>query len=186
WVRLNPRSLAATGKITLTKQDDLSILATGPKGSTVYTVTAGTDLRRITAIRLEVLTDERLPSGGPGRAGNGNFVLNQLEVKVAPKADPGKSQPVFLTQSTADFAQADFPIKNAVDGSKNAGKGWAVVPNTGVSHWAVFELKEPIDVEGGVILTFALTQQFGLQDHQVGKFRLSVTAAKPPVPLGVS
>ena len=66
WVRLNPRSLKATGKITLTKQDDLSILATGPKGSTVYTVVAGTDLRRITAVRLEVLTDDRLPSARPG------------------------------------------------------------------------------------------------------------------------
>jgi WD40 repeat protein len=186
WVRLNPRSLKATGKITLTKQDDLSILATGPKASTVYTVAAGTDLRRITAIRLEVLADERLPSVGPGRAGNGNFVLNHLELKVAPKSDPKKMQSVDFAKSAADFSQDQFPIQNALDGAKNAGKGWAVVPNTGVSHWAVIELKEPIDIEGGAILTFALTQQYGVLDHQIGRFRLSVTAAKSPVPLGLS
>jgi hypothetical protein len=186
WVRLNPRSLKATGKIMLTKQDDLSIFATGPKSSTVYTVTAGTDLRRITAIRLEVLADDRLPGGGPGRPVNGNFVLNHFDVKVAPKSDPAKSQPVAIAKSTADFAQDQFPIQNAVDGAKNAATGWAVVPNTGMSHWAVFELKEPIDVDGGVVLSFALTQNYGLQDHQIGKFRLSVTAAKTPVPLGLS
>jgi WD40 repeat protein len=186
WVRLNPRSLKATGKFTLAKQDDLSILATGPVGSTVYTVTAGTDLRRITAIRLEVLADDRLPSGGPGRAVNGNFVLNHFEVKVAPKADPTKSKPVSFAKSTADFSQDQFPIQNAADGTKNAAKGWAVVPNTGMSHWAVFELKEPIDVEGGVLLTFALIQDYGQKDHQIGRFRLSVAAAKTPVPLGLS
>ncbi|HEX4589981.1 MAG TPA: DUF1553 domain-containing protein, partial [Gemmataceae bacterium] len=169
WIRLHPRSLSATGKVTLTKQDDLSVFATGPQGKTVYSVTAGTDLRRITAIRLEVLSDERLPSGGPGRATNGNFVLNQFELKVASKSDPKKMQPVSFAKATADFAQDNFPIQYVIDGSKNGGKGWAVVPSTGASHWAIFELKEPIDVDGGVILTFTLTQQFGMHDHQIGR-----------------
>ena len=113
-------------------------------------------------------------------------MLNHFELKMAPKSDPTKSHTVAFAKSTADFSQDQFPIQNAVNGAKNAGKGWAIVPNTGVSHWAVIELKEPIDVEGGVVLTFALTQQFGLQDHQIGRFRLSVTAGKSPVPLGLS
>jgi WD40 repeat protein len=186
WTRLNPRSLAATGKVTLTKQEDLSILAAGPQAQTVYTVTAGTDVRRITAVRLEVLADERLPSSGPGRAANGNFVLNQLEVRAAPKSDPKKSKPVAFARAVADFEQDQFPIAKATDGIKDNGKGWAVVPNVGMSHWAVFELKDPIDVDGGVVLTFKLTQNYGGKDHQIGRFRLSVTAAKPPVPLGLS
>ncbi len=186
WVRLNPRSLKATGGIALTKQDDLAIFATGPQGATTYTVTAGTDLRRITAVRLEVLADERLPGGGPGRPPNGNFVLNHLEMKVASKADPKKSHVVRFAKASADFAQDQFPIQNATGGKKDAGKGWAVAPNFGMSHWAVLELKEPIDVDGSVILTFSLMQHFSLPDHQIGKFRLSVTAAKPPIPLGLS
>src|SRR5204863_7652998 len=38
WVRLNPRSLRATGNVKLTKQDDLSVFATGPVAKTKYTV----------------------------------------------------------------------------------------------------------------------------------------------------
>jgi WD40 repeat protein/mono/diheme cytochrome c family protein len=186
WTRLNARSLSATGKVALTKQDDLSIFAEGPAGSTVYTVTAGSDVRRISAIRLEVLGDDRLPGGGPGRAPNGNFVLSEFEVKVAPKSDPKKAKPVAFAKATADFGQDQFPILKAVDGVKDEGKGWAVVPNIGMSHWAVFELKEPIDVDGGVVLTFKLAQSYSDRLHQIGRFRLSVTAAKPPVPLGLS
>src|SRR5205823_3000101 len=61
WVRLNPRGLKATGKTQLVKQDDLSVVATGPLGKTTYTATAGTDLKGITAVRLELLADDKLP-----------------------------------------------------------------------------------------------------------------------------
>lgn len=186
WVRLNPRSLKATGGIKLAKQDDLSIFATGPKAKTVYTVTAGTDLRSITAIRLELLADERLPNNGPGRAPNGNFVLNHFELKIAPKSDPTKSQKVFFAKSSADFSQVSFDVASAVDGSTNGGKGWAAAPNLGVTHWAVFEPKEPIQLEAGAILTMTFSQQYGPGDHQIGRFRISATASKSPVPLGLS
>ena len=33
----------------------------------------------VPGIRLDVLTDKRLPANGPGRAPNGNFVLNEVE-----------------------------------------------------------------------------------------------------------
>src|SRR5690606_6125170 len=36
----------------------------------------------ITGLRLETLTHESLPKQGPGLAGNGNFVLGELEVVV--------------------------------------------------------------------------------------------------------
>jgi hypothetical protein len=186
WVRLNPRSLRATGNVKLTKQEDLSVFATGPAARSEYTVVAGTDLRGITAVRLELLADERLPGGGPGRAKNGNFVLNQFAMTVAPKSDPAKAQKVFFGRSRADFAQDNFPIAAAVDGSTNAGKGWAISPNFGVTHWAVFELKEPIDIADGAVLTFTFSHQFGMTDHQIGRFRLSVAAAKAPVPLGLA
>jgi len=148
-------------------------------------VTATTDLRGITAIRLEVLPDERFPRSGPGRAPDGNFVLNQFDVTVAPKSEPNKTQKVFFAKATADFSQENFPIKSAIDGSTNAGKGWAVSPNTGVTHWAVFELKEPLDVEGGAVLTFNFSHQFGAGEYTLGRFRLSIAATKGPVPLGL-
>jgi WD40 repeat protein/mono/diheme cytochrome c family protein len=185
WVRLNPRSLKATGKVQLTKQDDLSVVASGPLGKTSYTVTAGTDLKGITAVRLELLSDEKLPANGPGRAPNGNLVLSQFKMTVAPKADPKAAKPVVFAKATADFSQEQYAVGSAVAPPLTGGMGWAVVPNTGLTHWAVFELKEPINIDGGAILTFTLSQQYTTGDHQIGRFRLSVAAAKPPVPLGL-
>jgi WD40 repeat protein len=185
WVRLNPKTLTAMRGATLRKLEDLSIVAGGRSAKGSYNVTATTDLRGITAIRLEVLPDEKFPKGGPGRAPDGNFVLNQFDVTVAPKSDSTKKQKVFFAKATADFSQENFPIRSAIDGSTNAGKGWAVSPNTGVTHWAVFELKEPLDIEGGAMLTFDFSHQFGAGEYTLGRFRLSVAAAKGPVPLGL-
>ncbi|HEX4588861.1 MAG TPA: hypothetical protein VH120_02955, partial [Gemmataceae bacterium] len=185
WVRLNPRSLKATGKTQLIKQDDLSIVAAGPLGKTTYTVTAGTDLKGITAVRLELLADEKLPGNGPGRAPNGNLVVSKFKLTVAPKSDPSAAKPATFAKATADFSQDQFPVASAVEPPLTGGMGWAVVPNTGVTHWAVFELKEPISVDGGAVLTFTLSQQYPNGDHQIGRFRISVAAAKPPVALGL-
>ena len=58
----------------------------------VVTISAETDLTGITGLRLEVLTDNRLPNNGPGRATDGNFVLNEIELTAAPKAESQTSK----------------------------------------------------------------------------------------------
>ena len=58
----------------------------------IYTIVAETDLTDITGIRLEVLPDDGLPNKGPGRAPDGNFVLTEIEVPAAPKADSEAGQ----------------------------------------------------------------------------------------------
>lgn len=185
WVRLNPRSLSATAGTTLAKLDDLSILAGGKRDKTTYTVVASTDLKGITAVRLEVLADPSLPGGGPGRSDGGNFVLNQLALTAAPKGDPRKTAKVQLVNGRADFSQKGFNPNEVVDGTPNSNKGWAVSGATGVSHVAIFDLKEPLNLEGGAVLTFTLLQNFADSKHAIGRFRLSVTAAKPPVGRGL-
>jgi len=81
WTVLNPLTAVATNGPTLAIQADASILASGTDPtSTVYTVTAWTNLTAITGIRLETLTDASLPGGGPGRNSNGNFVLSEITV----------------------------------------------------------------------------------------------------------
>ena len=67
------------------------------------TIVAETDLTGITGLRLEVLTDSRLPNKGPGRATDGNFVLNELELTAAPKADPKQAKPVKLAERPGRF-----------------------------------------------------------------------------------
>jgi hypothetical protein len=133
----------------------------------------------VTAIRLEVLPDASLPAMGPGRAPNGNFVLTELKLQVTPAGET-VAKPLPLTGGTADFAQSGFAASMAIDGKANGKKGWAVSPEFGKPHVAVFETKE--NIPAGATLTIVLNQVWGSQ-HTIGKLRLSVTNASRPVKL---
>jgi hypothetical protein len=180
WTVLDATSLKSSGGATLTKEKDGAILASGnnPPQDT-YTVTANTTLNGITAIRLEVLADSRLPGKGPGRAPNGNFVLHEFRVTAAPMGEPAKAVKVDLHNATADFSQVGFLVGGAID--NNPATGWAIVPQTGRSHTAIFELKKPLSLPKGAVLTFTMEQKFAGKLHNIGRFRISVTTAKPPV-----
>ena len=185
WLVLDPKSMSATNRSTLAKQPDGSIVVTGPNRNGIVTVMAETDLTAITGIRLEALTDARLPNKGPGRASDGNFVLNEFELTVAPKANPKQAKPVKLEKPLSDFNQDNLDIAKAVDGSSNdPGNGWAVAPAAGVTHWATFETHEPIGTAGGSVLTFKLHHKFADQ-WTLGRFRLSVTRSAKPVGLSL-
>jgi hypothetical protein len=82
WTTLTPTEMASEQGVELTGQKDCTIVATKDSrdGTDVYRITVKTDLARITAFRLEVLADEKLPAKGPGRASNGNFVLNEVRI----------------------------------------------------------------------------------------------------------
>jgi WD40 repeat protein/mono/diheme cytochrome c family protein len=184
WVPLGLKVVNASNGATLTRQPDRSIIASGKEGAGVYTVTAETELKGITAIRLEVLVDDALPKKGPGRGKGGNFVLNEFGVQAASKAKPAPPQKVALQNARADFSQEKFDIAAAIDGNENSpNSGWAVSPQMGITHWAVFEPKKPLGDEGGTVLTFALTQIFRQPDFTIGRFRISVTTAKAPLGL---
>ena len=89
WTVLNPSGLSASSGATLTRLADGSIVASGTRSRTdKYTVTAETDLRGITAFRLEVLPDESLPHGGPGRQDDGGFVLSNIKASLAANSLP--------------------------------------------------------------------------------------------------
>ena len=136
-------------------------------------------------MRLEVLTDDSLPLRGPGRAPNGNFGLTHVEVKAAP-LDPGdaaaKGKPVKLKDAVADFSQDQWPVEAAIAAKPNAKTGWAVAPQTGQSHWAVFEVDGDAGFPGGTLLTFTLQQASPYEQHEIGRFRLSATADAHPIP----
>jgi hypothetical protein len=86
WTVLNLASLSASSGATLTHQPDGSVLASGNRSQTeVYTLSAETDLKGITAFRFEALPDESLPHGGPGRHDGGGFVLSNFKVSFVPR-----------------------------------------------------------------------------------------------------
>ena len=187
WRIVNPKTArSARPKTTLEIEDDLSIFVTGPNNQAdTYTIQARTRLTGITAIRVEALADERLPAKGPGLAGNGNFVLSSVRIFAKPADDTnsGRGKRYPIAAARADFSQGGRQV-SSVPGD-NPTDGWAVYPKVGKSHFAVFELHEPIQRAKNdgdtTLLTIELDHQ-AHHDHNLGRFRLSVATAPQPVP----
>ena len=185
WVTLTPENLKAANGANMTVLPDGSVYVDGKTGKGNYTFTLKTKLTGITAFRLEAMADERLPSKGPGRASNGNFVLNQFKVDARSVNDPKQTQAIAFPSAIADFSQNGFNPKETVDGTTNPGKGWAIDPQGGMTHWVVYETKEPAGFPEGTIFTVTLMHQYD-DFHNFGRFRIAVTTAKRPVPLGLA
>jgi hypothetical protein len=176
WTVLEPSSLKASSGATFTKQPDRAVLVSG-KSTTqeVYTIVADAKLKGITGLKLEALSDPSLPAKGPGRAQNGNFVLNEIRMNYRSLAKTDeKPKPVKFVNPMATVQQDQFPVANSID--NNPATGWAVANGVGNSQTAIYPIQNPIGVDG-VQLTIVLDQRFGT-DHTIGKFRLSVTTDK--------
>jgi len=167
WIGLEPTTFLAANNSKIVKADNGALLVTeNYSQQDKYVITAKTDLKNIAAVRLEVLADDSLPGKGPGRAREGgNFVLTDFKVLAGDK-------PLTFKKATADFAQENFPIENAIDDKTET--GWAIHPQTGKNHSAVFELSAPVSSE---TLVFHLDHQSAHGNHIIGKFRLSVTTS---------
>jgi hypothetical protein len=171
WQVLDPTELQSMGGATLTKLPDKSIRADGtnPPQET-YTVASTVDLASVTGVRLEALPDDGLAGRGPGRSVNGNVVLTEVAVHVG-------GEPVKLRAASADFSQKDYPVAHAIDGK--ATTGWAILPQVGKAHNAVFSFDGAVPA-GKQTLRVTLDFQSPFAQHQFGRFRLSVTDAADP------
>ena len=185
WTVLHARDVHSSGGATGTRRSDGSIIFSGKNpGTDTYTIIAETDLELISAVRLEVLPHPTLPQQGPGRCHNGNLHLSEIHLDVAPRGKSGgtdsKSTRVRLVRPQADFDQTGWTITHALDG--NPKTAWGIYPKVGQRHFAVFELAEPVRLDGGAVLTFTLEQLHG-GSHLIGRPRLSVTSSRAPLVL---
>jgi hypothetical protein len=169
WKVLPPASLKSEGSTLLVEEDGSVLVKGASPAKDVHTIETAVDLKGATAFRLEVLQDSTVAHPGPGRAPNGNFVLTKFRVVKA-----GKDLP--LARATASHQQGDYPAASAIDGKGQ--KGWAVLPQTGKDHEAVFEPKEKLDLQGPLTLILEYKAPFG--QHVAGRVRLSVTDRERP------
>ncbi len=187
WIPLEPTALRTNDITKLTKLDDYSILADqrSPKPLS-YTVTANVQLRRITAIRFDMLTHETLTNFGPGLSDNGNFVLTELAAKWAPLSARNQHKDLAFGKAEATFSQQDYDVQEAIDGKRQqSGDGWAVSGQTGKPQSAVFYLKEPLKLTEAAELTFVIDQLHTDRKHALGRFRISVTDDTNPALNGI-
>jgi len=164
-----------------------------------------TDVRNITAFRLELLNDPNLPLNGPGRSIKGSCALTEFEVEAAPASDPKKVTKIKIARATADInppeqelepifddktgrRRVTGPIQFAIDGKNDT--AWSIDAGPGLRNQprkAVFVLPAPIANESGAVLTFYLGQGHGgwnnndNQQNSLGRLRLSMTTAPDAV-----
>ena len=184
WHPLAMHDLSSSNKATLTPLADRSVLVSGDAAEGAYVVRGTTTLSAITGFRLEVLPDESLPMNGPGLGSNGNFVLTELEVSVAPAGDLKNETERLVASGIADYSQAGFKIEQAFDEAERNQSGWAVAGATGVVHWATFKLDQPLVTEGPTTWMFKLHQYHKSKDHRIGRFRFSATTDTGDIGLG--
>ena len=153
-------------------QPDGAVLAEGKSpAKDVYTIELSGPVGEWAGIRLEVLSDPSLPAQGPGRAGNGNFVVQRLEAAV-------EGQPVKWKSASATHSQGGFEIAHLATGDA---KGWAILPAVGKTSQAVLIAQEAIKSESASDqppqrkLTLTITQNHG-DHHTLGRFRVYAAA----------
>jgi len=175
WKAIQPETSTSEGGATLKVKDDLSVLVSGKSPEKdIYTLLAPFPLKRITALRLEALTDPSLGKNGPGRNGAGpNFVVSELEAHML--AD-GKEIPLGLIRPQADFSQQGWNVVAAVDGKPET--GWAIAPAMSQPHVAVFSLLFPVTPPEGAKLRIRISQQYG-RSFTLGRFRISLSDKDP-------
>ncbi len=194
WAKSNPENVLnqpawltldvaaqSHGGATFTKQPDGSLLASGKSpANDKWTFTARTTQTSITAVKLEALAHPSLVKGGPGRASNGNFALSVFKVTAKPVNGEGQAAQVKLVSAKATFEQNKTSLSVAGSIDNDRVSGWAVDPQFGKDHAAVFEFESPVGHEAGTELTFEF--EFNNNTHHaIGRPRLSITTRPRPV-----
>ena len=171
WLVADPVKMVSTGRQTLKKLDDLSILASGgnPNQDNYRITLKGKG--RVRGIRLEALTHQTMTNQSLSRA-NGNFVLTGVKVTQAGK-------PIAIDSARADYEQDGWPVTGAIDGKNNT--GWAVNGHkTPRNHVAVFLFKEALNLGDAGEFTVELQHRSAHAKHNIGHFRLSTTESASP------
>jgi len=134
-------------------------------------------LPRVTAVRLEAMTDPGVPERRSGYA-DGNFLLNEIEVLATP--DGGKATAVKLRSAIADHAQDRFPAANAIDGKPAT--AWAVDGDIiRGGRTAVFTFAQPVENAETTTFTVRLRQGAkGKQQQIMTRARVSFSDAAEP------
>ncbi len=189
WTPLDPNEIKSLSGAMLSKQADKSVLVSGanPEAET-YQISTTTNLKNITAIRLEVMTDPSLPKSGPGRDPYGNFLMTGIEVEAKTIHSSAKSQIIlfksaFVDNQAGKIEPKKFFTKEGDTLPVDKPSGWIVNATsdpTRVNRNAVFVTEKPFGFNDGTVLTIKLKHLAGSVGQGIGRFRLSVISSKEP------
>jgi len=128
----------------------------------------------LTALRLEVLPDPRLPAGGPGRAfyegRKGDFFLSEVTAQLNEK-------PLKFAEASHSFGKISIGSGNANATNvfdEKGSTGWATAGREGESHQLVLNLQTPIKTSGNLQIELIFERHFAAS---LGRFRFSATSS---------
>jgi hypothetical protein len=180
WLKPENLTASATAEMKLVPGADGSISTSGaaPERDT-YTVRFTTPPGSVSLLRLEALTDDKLPRRGPGMTNLGNFVLTDLRVEVRPRTAPGAqgeaaaapARQVKLASASADYSQPNYSVESLLTPPARR-KGWAVGLGPNADRTARFAFAESVALPHGGEWTITLVQNYGDQ-HLLGRFRIT-------------
>lgn len=199
WQTLQPQSVSTTQPVEVTIQPDHAILVGGENpGQNTYVITAPLT-PGVRAFRIEALPHASLPLQGPGRAGNGNFVVSELILlqgdRSENKADfqnEFSSWPEPLRNAALPLEHPTATVEQVYGGESHPDKkwsaasafdrdargktwGWAVLPEVGKAQELVVRLAEGQPVPKTITVVLQQLHQNGT--HTLGHFRLSTSAS---------
>jgi hypothetical protein len=77
-------------------------------------------------------------------------------------------------------------VATAVDGKvAPSSNGWAISPQMGKTHYASFQVKNPVGFDGPTELEILMKQEFQSGQHSLGRFRVAVTDINKPISYGL-
>lgn len=168
WTLLRP--LTARGSVpVLSIEADGGVFVTSDQTkSDTYDLTYRTEFEGITALRLEVLPDDRLPQRGPGRVEYegpvGDFFLSTFALTV-------NGEPVRFARATSSYAKdGQQDAAKAVDDDPQS--GWSVDGGQGRRHTAVFTLAAPLTTADELTVRMLFEKYYAAG---LGRFRLWAT-----------
>ena len=183
WQPLTFDRIEAPEGTTLEQGKDAAILAKGAHRNGSYRL-AASFTGTVAGLRVEALPHPSLPAKGPGRAGNGNFVITEVVIKAV-RAD-GREEDIPLAAARADHEQSShgegtpwkgWPAAAVIDRDEKGRQwGWAILPQAGQRHVLTVSAAKPVTLAAGDRLSVELRQEHDSGAHSLGHFRLAVSA----------
>ncbi|MCS6919968.1 MAG: PSD1 and planctomycete cytochrome C domain-containing protein, partial [Fimbriimonadales bacterium] len=162
---LRPLETHAKNGSSLSVLEDGSVLAGGePPDTEVYRLRVRLPQGELSVLLLDALPHDSLPQKGPGRAGNGNFVLTGVRLHVNGKPIPLKDAWASATQSGFDPRQTLNPA--------NTENGWALDGHQGKPHTLALRLERPLRLRQPTDAELTLECLTKHTRHVLGRFRL--------------
>jgi hypothetical protein len=177
WQALAVGSVAGAEATVL---DDRSVLTSGPNpANATYTVRAAAPAGNFSALKLEALRHPSMTKGGIARSDSGNFVLTGIEIALAAPGSPPRRLAIARAEATHEQGGV-FLVAGALD--DNPQTGWAIWDGKSIDqdHAAIFHFTERLDIPAGAELEITLRHDSPHPNHNLGRFRLSLTGDPSP------